>query len=195
MLEWKIRNLQDLLQLFHLTGLSGKLSKHGVSFSIPTSFEDSFLDSFHLELRLTPEFRVLRHSVPPFVPLESVSREFLRSGDLRGFLGCLSRQLNAFVGRREQLSRALELFPDCIQGIPQRNSLYNLLSFQYGIPGKSGNFQARLVYRDCQRILPTDVDVSCSPESPELSSAHAELFRRLTLPRAFQTLKSTDFTP
>ncbi|NXY62296.1 CENPO protein, partial [Callaeas wilsoni] len=84
------------------------------------------------------EFRVHRHSIPPFIPLEQLSREFLPR-DLRGFLEILSRHLNAFVGRRRQLEQFQERFSDCIQGIPRRNSLCNLLSFCYRIPGKSGN--------------------------------------------------------
>ncbi|NXM49897.1 CENPO protein, partial [Gymnorhina tibicen] len=50
------------------------------------------------------ELRIRRHSVPPFIPLERLGREFLPS-DLRGFLGLLSRHLNAFVGRRHQLEQ------------------------------------------------------------------------------------------
>ncbi|NXS31717.1 CENPO protein, partial [Pomatostomus ruficeps] len=192
-LEWKIRNLQGLLQVFQLTGISGKLSKHGICFCIRTAFEGSFLDSFHLELLLRPEFRVRRHSVPAFIPLERLSREFL-PGDLRGFLERLFCHLNAFVGRRHQLEQFQEQFSEWIQGTPHRNSLCNLLSFQYGIPGKNQDFpfRARLLYRDPCRSLPTDVTVSCSPKAAaplaEAASAHAELFRRLALPRAFQAL-------
>ncbi|NWW25153.1 CENPO protein, partial [Falcunculus frontatus] len=165
-LEWKIGNLRDLLQVFQLTGISGKLSKHGVCFSLHTAFEGSFLDSFHLELLLRPEFqefRIQRHSIPPFIPLEQLSRKFLPS-DLRGFLDSLFQHLNAFVGRRHQLEQFQEQFSEYIQGNPQRNSLCNLLSFRYQIPGKSGNsvFRAQLLYEDPCRSLPTEVSISCS---------------------------------
>ncbi|NWT87391.1 CENPO protein, partial [Lanius ludovicianus] len=187
-LEWKIRNLRELLQVFQLTGISGKLSKNSISFSFHTAFEGSFLDSFHLELLLRPdfrEFRIQRHSIPPFIPLEQLSRKFLPS-DLRGFLDVLFQHLNAFVGRRHQLEQFQEQFSKWIQGIPHGNSLCNLLSFQYGIPGKSGSgaFRARLLYADPCRSLPTEVTVS----GPAPASAHAELFRRLALPRAFEAL-------
>ncbi|NXM21308.1 CENPO protein, partial [Ploceus nigricollis] len=47
------------------------------------------------------ELRIRRHSIPPFIPLERLSREFL-PGKLRHFLGSLFQHLNAFVGRRHQ---------------------------------------------------------------------------------------------
>ncbi|XP_048155708.1 centromere protein O [Corvus hawaiiensis] len=195
-LEWKIRNLRELLQVFQLTGVSGKLSKHGISFSFHTAFEGSFLDRFHLELLVRPEsreFRIQRHSIPPFIPLEQLARKFLPS-DLRGFLDVLFQHLNAFVGRRHQLEQFQEQFSEWIQGIPHRNSLCNLLSFQYGIPGKSGgaSFRARLLYADPCRSLPSEVAVSGSAAAA--ASAHAELFRRRALPRAFRALGSADWS-
>ncbi|NWV80220.1 CENPO protein, partial [Dasyornis broadbenti] len=82
------------------------------------------------------EFRLSRHSVPAFIPLEPLSRKFLPS-DPRSFLDLLSRHLNAFVGRRRQLEQLQEQFSAWIRGNPQRNSLCNLLSFQYGVPGEN----------------------------------------------------------
>ncbi|XP_017582318.1 PREDICTED: centromere protein O [Corvus brachyrhynchos] len=141
-LEWKIRNLRELLQVFQLTGISGKLSKHGISFSFHTAFEGSFLDRFHLELLVRPEsreFRIQRHSIPPFIPLEQLARKFLPS-DLRGFLDVLFQHLNAFVGRRHQLEQFQEEFSD---GIFQRSSLTEKdfpMEFSAGIFLKEGVF-------------------------------------------------------
>ncbi|XP_050169334.1 centromere protein O [Myiozetetes cayanensis] len=192
-LEWRIRSLRALLRLFHLTGISGKLSKRGVFLTLSTSYENSQLDSFHLELQALPELRIQRHSIPAFIPLERLSREFLPR-DLRRFLGLLCQHLNGFVGRRFQAEQFQERFSDWIQGIPQRNSLCNLLKFRYSLARNSGNFpfQARLLYRDPCRSLPTDVAVSCSPEAPAALAAqaeqHSELFRTVALHRAFQSL-------
>ncbi|XP_027766682.1 centromere protein O [Empidonax traillii] len=164
-LEWRIRSLRALLRLFHLTGISGKLSKQGIVLTLSTSYENSQLDSFHLELRAHPQLRIHRHSIPAFIPLERLSREFL-PGNLRLFLDLLSRHLNGFVGRKFQAEQFQERFSDWIQGIPHRNSLCNLLKFRYSLTRKSRNFpfQARLLYRDPCRSLPTDVSVSCSRE-------------------------------
>ncbi|NXQ20003.1 CENPO protein, partial [Peucedramus taeniatus] len=62
-------------------------------------------DSFQLELqesREGRELRICRHSIPPFIPLEPLCREFL-PGKLPKFLALLCQHLNAFVGRRHQL--------------------------------------------------------------------------------------------
>ncbi|XP_014118065.1 PREDICTED: centromere protein O, partial [Pseudopodoces humilis] len=101
-LEWKIRNCRDLIRIFRLTGISGNLSHPGISFSFHTSFEGSFLDSFQLEFQEFRHFRIRRHSIPPFIPLELLARQFLPR-NLREFLGILFQHLNAFVARRQQL--------------------------------------------------------------------------------------------
>ncbi|NWT35504.1 CENPO protein, partial [Cardinalis cardinalis] len=62
-------------------------------------------DSFHLELqesRECREWRLGRHSIPPFIPLQGLAREFL-PGKPREFLAVLWQHLNAFVARRRQL--------------------------------------------------------------------------------------------
>ncbi|NXL24708.1 CENPO protein, partial [Setophaga kirtlandii] len=68
------------------------------------------------EFRELRELRIRRHSIPPFIPLQGLAREFL-PGKLREFLARLSQHLNAFVARREQL-RLLQVFPK----IPQNSS-------------------------------------------------------------------------
>ncbi|NXG21291.1 CENPO protein, partial [Grallaria varia] len=191
-LEWRIRSLRALLQVFHLTGISGKLSKRSVCFTFSTAYENSRLDSFHLELLLRPQVRIQRHSIPAFIPLEPLSREFLLT-DLRRFLALLSQHLNGYVGRRFQAEQLQERFSHRLQGAPQRNSLCNLLTFSYSVTGNSRSFplRARLLYRDPLRSLPTEATVSCSPDAPAALAAtaaeHSELFRRLALHKAFQT--------
>ncbi|NXM05421.1 CENPO protein, partial [Tyrannus savana] len=85
------------------------------------------------------ELRIQRHSIPAFIPLERLSREFLPR-DLRRFLDLLCQHLNGFVARRFQAEQFQERFSDWIQGVPQRNSLCNLLKFRYGLARNSGNF-------------------------------------------------------
>ncbi|XP_057244292.1 centromere protein O-like [Malurus melanocephalus] len=147
-LEWKIRDLQSLLRVFQLTGVSGSVSKHGLCFSILTAFRSSILASFHVELQLQPQLR--------FLPR-----------DLRAFLELLCAHLNGFMGRRHQLEQLQERFPDCLVGAPRGNSLCNLLSFRYRVPGKNRElpeFRARLLYRDPCGTLPSDVTVTCACE-------------------------------
>ncbi|XP_039239375.1 centromere protein O [Pipra filicauda] len=199
-LEWRIRSLKALLQVFHLTGISGKLSKRGLCLTLSTSYEGSHLDSFHLELLLRPEVRIQRHSIPAFIPLEQLSRRFLAT-DLRRFLALLSQHLEGYSSRRFQADQLQERFSDWIQGTPQRNSLCNLLKFSYSLSRNSRTFplRARLLYQDPLRSLPTEVTVSCSPDAPAAlaatASEHSELFRRAALHRAFQTFAGTHGNP
>uniref|UniRef100_A0A8C3TWU0 Centromere protein O n=1 Tax=Catharus ustulatus TaxID=91951 RepID=A0A8C3TWU0_CATUS len=193
-LEWKIQKCRELLRLFRLTGISGKLSPHGISLSLHTSFEGSLLDSFHLELQERGDsgrFWLCRHSVPPFIPLERLARELLPRNP-RQFLGILCRHLNTFVGRREQLRKLQEEFPDSVQVLSQ-NSLCNFLSFRYRIPAESSGefqeFRAQLRYRDPTGTRPDDVtavtgDGVAVPE-------HSELLRRLPLHRALRQIHDT----
>lgn len=55
-------------------------------------------------------------------------------------------------------------FSDRIEGTLQRNSLCNLLVFNYNVSSKSKTFpfNARLLYGDLCCSLPTEVTVSCT---------------------------------
>ncbi|NXR96699.1 CENPO protein, partial [Hypocryptadius cinnamomeus] len=56
------------------------------------------------------ELRIRRHSIPPFIPLESLAQKFLPQ-NLQQFLGILCQLLNAFVARRHQLRLLQVGFP------------------------------------------------------------------------------------
>ncbi|NXH62432.1 CENPO protein, partial [Rhabdornis inornatus] len=77
-------------------------------------------DSFQLEIqefREFREFRIRRHSIPPFIPLELLSRRFLPHNP-REFLGILLQHLNAFVARRQQLQKFQVKIPRVFPGFP-----------------------------------------------------------------------------
>ncbi|KGL81660.1 Centromere protein O, partial [Tinamus guttatus] len=194
-LERKMRSVQDLLQLFYLTGLSGKQTKHGVCFCISTAFEGTYLDSFHLDLATKPRVQIRRHSVPVFIPLEQLARKHLQT-DIRRFLSALSDHLNAYVGRRYQADQLQERFSGHLEGTLQRNSLCNVLVFRYNTSGQEETFpfSARLLYGDPCRSLPTEAVVSCAPGAAaslaERTAAHSDAFRRLPLHRALEVLSS-----
>uniref|UniRef100_A0A8C0U133 Centromere protein O n=1 Tax=Cyanistes caeruleus TaxID=156563 RepID=A0A8C0U133_CYACU len=139
---------------------NSQIIKKKKSQKIPRKFPENFLSEF-------PDFRIRRHSIPPFIPLQLLARRFLPR-QLREFLVLLFQHLNAFVARREQLRQLREEFSEFIQGIPSHNSLFNLLSFRYRIPGKIPRqfpeFRARLRYRDPLRSLPSDVTVTTPGE-------------------------------
>ncbi|PKU29682.1 hypothetical protein llap_20013 [Limosa lapponica baueri] len=165
-LEWKIKSVKSMLQIFYLTGISGKLTKRGVCFCISTAYEGTYLDSYHLDLLTKPEVQIYRHSLPTFIPLQQIAKKYLQT-DIRRFLTVLSDHLNAYAGRRYQADQLQERFSDQIEGTLQRNSLCNLLVFNYNVSSKSKTFpfRARLLYGDLCCSLPTEVAVSCSLES------------------------------
>ncbi|NWU69628.1 CENPO protein, partial [Pterocles burchelli] len=196
-LEWKIKSLKAMLQIFYLTGISSKLTKRGVCFSISTAYEGTYLDSYHLDLLTQPEVRILRHSVPIFIPLEQIAKKYLQT-DIRRFMSVLSDHLNAYVGRRYQADQLQEHFSAQIEGALQRNSLCNLLVFNYNVSSQSKTFlfNARLLYGDPCSILPTEVVISCTPDAPaalaETAGVHSDLFRRVALHKAFRSVCSAE---
>ncbi|NXN12730.1 CENPO protein, partial [Indicator maculatus] len=196
-LEWKIRRVKGMLQVFCLTGISGKLTKQGVCFSISTAYEGTYLDSYYLDLLTRPEVRIHHHSVPIFIPLEQIAKRYLQT-DIRRFLSVLSDHLNAYAGRKYQADQLQEHFSDQLEGTLQRNSLYNLLVFNYKVPreGKTFPFSARLIYRDLCCSLPTEAMVSCTVKVPEsleeTAAAHSELFRHVALHKAFCSFNSAE---
>ncbi|NWX71664.1 CENPO protein, partial [Alca torda] len=194
-LEWKIKSLKAMLQIFYLTGISGKLSKRGVCFCISTAYEGTYLDSFHLDLLTKPEVRIYRHSIPTFIPLQQIAKKYLQT-DIRRFLSVLSDHLNAYVGRRYQADQLQEHFSGQIEGTLQRNSLCNLLVFNYNVSSESKTFpfNVRLLYGDPCCSLPTEVVISCTPDAPaslaETAAAHSDLFRRVALHKVFRSFSS-----
>ncbi|NXE54352.1 CENPO protein, partial [Casuarius casuarius] len=196
-LEWKVKSVQAMLQVFYLTGISGKLTKHGVCFCISTAYEGTYLDSYHLDLITKPEVQIRRHSVPVFIPLEQLAKKYLQT-DIRRFLSALSDHLNAYAGRRYQADQLQERFSDRLEGTLQRNSLCNMLVFNYNMSGKKQTFpfSAKLLYGDLCRSLPTEAIVSCTPGAPaslaERTAAHSDVFRRLALHKAFESFSSPE---
>ncbi|XP_035177930.1 centromere protein O [Oxyura jamaicensis] len=191
-LEWKIKSLKALLQLFYLTGISGKLTKRGACFCISTAYEGTYLECYHLDVLTKPEVQIQRHSVPAFIPLEQIAGKHLQT-DVRRFLSVLSAHLNAYAGRRYQADRLQERFSDLLGGTLQRNSLCNLLLFNYNVTRDGGSFlfTAKLLYGDPCGSLPTEAVVSCAPNAPAalaaMAAAHSDVFRRVALHKAFDS--------
>ncbi|KFP44614.1 Centromere protein O, partial [Chlamydotis macqueenii] len=199
-LEWKIKSLKAMLQMFYLTGISGKLTKRGVCFCISTAYEGTYLDSYHLDLLTEPEVQIYRHSVPIFIPLEQIAKKYLQT-DVRRFLSVLSDHLNAYAGRRYQAEQLQEHFSDQLEGTLQRNSLCNLLVFNYDVSSQSQTFlfNVRLLYGDLCCSLPTEVTVSCTRSGTvpagrqaQRPAAHSDLFRRMALHKAFRSFRRAE---
>lgn len=82
-------------------GISGKLTRRGVCFCLSTAYEGTYLGSYHLDLLVKPQVQIHRHSVPIFIPLEHIAKQYLQT-DIRRFLVVLSDHLNAYTARRYQ---------------------------------------------------------------------------------------------
>ncbi|XP_052549304.1 centromere protein O [Tympanuchus pallidicinctus] len=192
-LEWKVKSIKAMLQVFYLTGISGKLTKQGVCFCISTAYEGTYLDSYYVDLLIKPEVKIQRHSVPIFIPLEQIAKKYLQT-DIRRFLSVLWEHLNAYVGRRHQADQLEERFSDHIEGTLQRNSLCNLLVFNYTVSSDSKTFpfNVRLLYGDLCCSLPTEAIISCTPGTlpllAKMAAAHSNAFRQTALHKAFDSI-------
>lgn len=73
-----------------------------VCVSLATAYEGVFLETFNLEIDLKT-MRIIRHNIPPYIPLNSLAEQSNLQTNLRTFLDTLSQHLNAFSGRKQQL--------------------------------------------------------------------------------------------
>ncbi|XP_060106264.1 centromere protein O [Heteronotia binoei] len=195
-LEWKMSNIKNLLQMFHLTGISGKLTREGACLCISTAFEGTYLDSYYLNLRIRRPVLIQRHTVPAFIPLKQIADEYLQT-DIKRFFSVLSSHLNAYVGRKFQAEQLQEHFAAFLAGPLQGNSLYNLLEFSYGVEPEDQTFPflAKLAYGDPMCILPTEVSVACKEDAAaskaEMAANHQALFHEKPLHEVFRSFRDS----
>ncbi|XP_067387398.1 centromere protein O [Emydura macquarii macquarii] len=194
LLEWKVENAKAILQAFHLTGISGKLTKQGACFCISTAYGSTYLDSYYLDLLIQQPVQIRHHSVPIFIPLEQIAKKYLQT-DIKRFLAMLSDHLNAYAGRKYQADQLQDHFSAFLEGTLQRNSLHNVLVFNYDVETESKTFpfSAKLIYGDLTRSLPTEAIITCkgdvSASLVEKTAAHSNLFRHTALHNAFDSFK------
>ncbi|XP_044306220.1 centromere protein O isoform X2 [Varanus komodoensis] len=175
LLEWKMGNVKGLLQLFRLTGFSGRLTQHRACLCITTAFQGTYLDSYHLDLLMQEPVQIQHHSVPAFIPLEQIAAKYLQT-DLKRFLSELSDHLNAYAGRKFQAEQLKEHFAAFLKGPLRGNSLHNLLEFSYGVSEAAPfPFTVKLIYGDPVSTLPTEATVTCEEDAPGSSAEMAAL--------------------
>lgn len=71
--------------------------------SLATAYEGVYLDTYNLEVDVNPPLRIIRHNIPPFIPLHSLAEQSNMKTDIKVFLDALSQLLNAYAGRKQQL--------------------------------------------------------------------------------------------
>ncbi|XP_054836884.1 centromere protein O [Eublepharis macularius] len=196
-LELRVQNLKNLLKMFRLTGISGKLTREGVCLCIGTAFEGTYLDSYYLHLRIQHPIQIQRHTVPAFIHLKQIADEYLQT-DVKRFFSVLSDHLNAYAGRKFQAEQLQEHFAALLAGPLQANSLYSLVEFSYRVEagGKTFPFLARLTYEDPTCILPTEASVAWKEDAvasgAEMVASHKALFCEKPLHKVFRSF--TDST-
>uniref|UniRef100_A0A8D2DSL5 Centromere protein O n=1 Tax=Sciurus vulgaris TaxID=55149 RepID=A0A8D2DSL5_SCIVU len=191
-LERKQENMKAILQAYHFTGLSGKVTSRGVCVCISTAFEGNLLDSYFVDLVIQKPLQIHHHSIPVFIPLEKIAAKYLQT-DIQHFLFSLCEYLNAYSGRKYQADQLQSDFAALLTGPLQRNPLCNLLSFTYKVDlgDRSFPFCARLLYKDLTRTLPTDVTVTyqgmeaLSTAWEKHRASHETLFCTVPLHRVF----------
>ncbi|XP_040127333.1 centromere protein O isoform X3 [Ictidomys tridecemlineatus] len=191
-LERNQETMKAILQAYHFTGLSGKVTSRGACVCISTAFEGNLLDSYFVDLVIQKPLRIHHHSIPVFIPLEKIAAKYLQT-DIQQFLFSLCEYLNAYSGRKYQADQLQSDFAALLTGPLQRNSLCNLLSFTYKVDlgDQSFPFCARLLYKDLTRTLPTDVTVTyqgveaLSTSWEEQRASHETLFCTKPLHQVF----------
>ncbi|KAM4695353.1 centromere protein O [Discoglossus pictus] len=197
-LEMRLVEVKKILEAYWLTGISGKLTKKGVCVSISTAFEGTYLDTYHVELVMQPSPRIVRHSVPAFIPLEQIAKTHLHT-DLKRFLFVLFEHLNSYAGRKYQADQ-LQAHPEIfVCGTLQRNSLCTVLTFQYNLKleGRAITFNVKLLYGNVTLCLPTEAVITCSESEPSLQdkiSAHSTLFQQKPIHKALETFRLDEET-
>ncbi|XP_078506047.1 centromere protein O isoform X2 [Lissotriton helveticus] len=196
-LQLKVAKMKGILEDFHLTGISGKVTARGVCICISTAYECTYLDSYYVDLTLRPYIRINHHSVPIFIPLQDIAKKHLPK-NLKRFLSVLFDHLNAYAGRKYQVDKLQNNAARYRLGALQANSLCNLLSFKYEVKHEDQSFRfcAKLLYGDSVRCLPTEVDLICQDDLPvqvqQMLSTHSALFRQKGVHEVFETLCSED---
>ncbi|XP_077477586.1 centromere protein O [Stigmatopora argus] len=187
-------HLKECLYAHHIIGgydINKTRSGDGICVTLTTAYNGTYLDTYNLELKVKPTLKIIRHNVPPFIPLSELTEQAATRDDLRGFLDELSTYLNAFVGRRQQLSLVKELHPWA--AVMESNMLCSFLVLMLSFPGEKTTVLCTLNYMDHTSLLPTRVDFDCEdeeiPESP-LWKNNVKLLMEMPVHRALDNMKT-----
>ncbi|XP_028294199.1 centromere protein O isoform X2 [Gouania willdenowi] len=162
----KCARLKDLLHAHHLIGgydVVKTRQDKGLCITLTTAYEGIYLDTYHLEMDLSPKLRISRHDIPPFIPLNSLVETTTQTA-LRPFLDFLSQHLNAFTGRKQQLKLVKEQHKSV--EVMESNVLCSVLVLLVRVPERKLPVLCILDYTDHSRSLPTGVKFECDDEPP-----------------------------
>lgn len=186
--------LKDMLKAHHLIGGYDVVEVDGgrrVCLSLSTAYEDTCLDTYHLELDLTRGVRIHRHDIPPCIPLTSLAQENLQT-DLPAFLNTLRQHVSALASRLHQVKLIKERLKTV--RVMETNSLCSVLVLMCKITGDEDTaILFSLLYRDPIRALPTQVTLESNdkslPDEPQWKETKS-LFLELPPHQALLVLKN-----
>ncbi|XP_026161459.1 centromere protein O [Mastacembelus armatus] len=164
--------LNDLLYAHHIIGgydIIKSPQGKSVCVSLATAYEGTYLDTYNLELNVKQTLTIVRHNIPPFIPLKCLAKESNMQTNIRAFLDTLSQNLNAFAGRKQQLKLIKEEHKSV--EVMESNLLCSILVLMFTVPRTKAAVLCTLDYTDHNRCLPTQVRFECEdkelPDSSE----------------------------
>uniref|UniRef100_UPI0037E9400C centromere protein O n=1 Tax=Semicossyphus pulcher TaxID=241346 RepID=UPI0037E9400C len=186
--------LEDLLHAHHIIGGYDVIKTSqgkGVCVSLATAYEGVYLETYNVEIDLKPRLRISRHNIPPFIPLDSLAEQSNLQAEVRTFLDALSKHLNGFAGRRQQLKLVKELHKPV--EVMESNVLCSILVMLLTVPTVNTAVLCTLDYTDPTRCLPTRVHFECKankalPESPEWKK-NSSLLMETPVHKALMTMR------
>uniref|UniRef100_A0A3Q3EEQ9 Centromere protein O n=1 Tax=Labrus bergylta TaxID=56723 RepID=A0A3Q3EEQ9_9LABR len=185
--------LKDLLHAHHIIGTMFKYQGKGLCASLTTAYEGVYLETYNVEIDLKPRLRISRHNVPPFIPLSSLAEQSNMQTDIRSFLDTLSKHLNAFAGRKQQLKLVKELHKSV--EVLESNVLCSVLVMLLTLPGEKSTVLCTLNYTDHTRLLPSGVHFECKdkalPDAPEWKK-NCSLLMETPVHKALMTMKKNE---
>lgn len=191
----KQTQLKDVLLAHHLLGGYDVVKTNqdrSLCFSLPTAYQGTILDTYYVEIDVKKTVRISRHSIPPFIPVDSLAEEMNMQKNIRGFLDTLSLHLNAFAARKQQLKLVKNLHKS-VQ-VLESNALGSLLTLMLTIPKEKTALLCSLEYSDRTRSLPTRVSVQCEEsdllESPQWQKNTA-LLQEIPVHEALTVIRET----
>ncbi|XP_026195256.1 centromere protein O [Anabas testudineus] len=185
--------LKDLLDAHHLIGGYDVIKTSrgkGVCVSLATAYEGVYLDTYNLEIDMKPKLRISRHNIPPFIPLNDLAEQSNMETNIKDFLDLLSRHLNAFAGRKQQLKIVKEELKSI--EVMESNVLCSILVLMFTVPRQKTAVLCTLDYTDHTRCLPTRVHFDSEdqelPNSPEWKK-NCSLLKETPVHKAIITMK------
>uniref|UniRef100_A0A3B3Z8J5 Centromere protein O n=1 Tax=Periophthalmus magnuspinnatus TaxID=409849 RepID=A0A3B3Z8J5_9GOBI len=128
-------------------------------FSLATAYQGDILETYNIEISVSQPLRIIRHNIPPFIPVMTLAEETDMQKNIRRFLDTLSLHLNAFTMRKQQLKLVKEQHLSV--EVLETNALCSLLVLMLTEPNTNTALLCSLDYSDHTRGLPTRVTIQC----------------------------------